>query len=77
MIGVACVNAEDAKECADELEINYAVLIDDNEKVSNLYGPVESIPTIYLIDREGKVVKIYTGFTEKDELESDINDLLK
>ena len=76
MIGVALVSAQEAKDFAEKSGINYPVLVDD-EKVSALYGPIRSIPTTFVIDREGKVVKMYIGFRPKDAFEADIKEALK
>ena len=77
VIGIAGVSAEEAKNFAEELDINYSVLVDDDDKVSDQYGPVESIPAMFLLDKNGNIVKTYVGLTEKDEIDSDIQDLLK
>jgi cytochrome c biogenesis protein CcmG/thiol:disulfide interchange protein DsbE len=76
VVGVALVNAKDAKDFAGEFGINYPVLVDDG-KVSNLYGPIRSIPTTFILDKSGKIVKMYIGFRTKDVFEQDIKELLK
>ena len=76
MIGVALVSAGEAKDFAGKMGINYPVLVDDN-KVSELYGPIRSIPTTFVIDKNGKVAKIYIGHRPKNVFEADINELLK
>jgi peroxiredoxin len=76
MIGVALVNESDAKAFAGKMGINYPVLVDDG-KVSEDYGPIRSIPTTFIIDKNGKIVKMYIGYREKAVFESDIKELLK
>ena len=76
MVGVALVKLGDAKKFAGEFGISYPVLIDDG-KVSNLYGPIRSIPTTFVIDRSGNIAKIYIGFRPKEIFENDIKELLK
>ena len=76
MIGVALVKLPDAKKFAREFGINYPVLVDDG-KVSNLYGPIRSIPTTFIIDKDGNIVKMYIGFRPKEAFEKDIKELLK
>lgn len=76
MIGVAVVTAQEAKDFVDKMSVNYPVLVDD-EKVSGAYGPIRSIPTTFLIDKNGKIVKMYIGFRPKSTFESDIKELLK
>lgn len=76
VIGIANESAEEVKDFIDELDVNFSVLIDDKEGVGNLYGPIESIPTTFLVNKEGKIAKIYEGFTEKDDFENDLKELL-
>ncbi|MDP3791708.1 MAG: TlpA disulfide reductase family protein [Candidatus Omnitrophota bacterium] len=76
VIGVALVNAKDAKNFAQEFGVNYPILVDDG-KVSNLYGPIRSIPTTFILDKSGKIVKLYIGFRPKSVFEADIKELLK
>ena len=76
MIGVAVVSKEDAKKFAEEAKINYPVLVDDG-KVSETYGPVRSIPTTFVIDKTGKIVKKYIGLKPKETFEADIQALLR
>jgi cytochrome c biogenesis protein CcmG/thiol:disulfide interchange protein DsbE len=76
MVGVALVSLEEAKEFAGKEGINYPVLIDDG-KVSGVYGPIRSIPTTFIIDKDMKIVKMYIGFRPKEAFEKDIKELLK
>ncbi|MFA5085323.1 MAG: TlpA disulfide reductase family protein [Candidatus Omnitrophota bacterium] len=76
VIGVALVSADEAGEFAGKMGINYPVLVDDG-KVSELYGPIRSIPTTFIIDKSGRIVKMYIGFRPKDIFEADIKGLLK
>jgi cytochrome c biogenesis protein CcmG/thiol:disulfide interchange protein DsbE len=76
VIGVALVSKEDASKYAQSAGINYPVLIDDG-KVSGVYGPVRSIPTTFVIDKSGKIIKKYIGSRSKDVFEADIQELLK
>ncbi len=75
VIGVALVSAEDAKDFAAKFGINYPVLVDDG-KASDLYGPIRSIPTTFVLDKSGKIVKLYIGFRPKNIFEQDIKELL-
>ena len=75
-IGVSLCNAQDTKTLADKLGINYPVLIDDG-KVSVAYGPVRSIPTTFVINKDGKVVNMYIGARDRATFENDIKGLIK
>ena len=75
-IGVSLVDAKESKDFASKMNINYPVLVDDG-KVSALYGPVRSIPTTFVIDKNMKVVKMYIGARSRGDFEKDIKELLK
>ncbi len=75
MIGVALVDRPAAKGFSDKMGINYPILIDDGN-VSAAYGPIRSIPTTFVIDKEGKIAKVYIGYRPKDVFEKDIKELL-
>lgn len=55
--------------------INYRVLM-GNDEVARLYGGVDSLPTTFLIDREGKLAKVHLGLVSKSRYENDLNELL-
>jgi peroxiredoxin len=75
MVGVALVKADDAKEFAGRMRINYPVLVDDG-KASEVYGPIRSIPTTFVIDKNGNIAKVYIGYRDKAVFETDIKELL-
>lgn len=56
--------------------ITYPIVI-ATEQVENDYGPIDGIPTTVVIDKKGKIVERYVGFTEKSEFERVIEPLLK
>lgn len=76
VLGVAMVRAAEAKSFAEEFGINYPVLVDDG-KASDIYGPIRSIPTTFILDKDGKIVKMYIGFRSKQVFEADIKALLQ
>ena len=51
--------------------INYPIIVGDNN-ISQQYGGVSSIPTSFVIDKEGYIVSYYQGLIEKDQYISDI-----
>ena len=51
-----------------QMGINYPVVLDKNG-VSNLYGGISSIPTTFVINRDGKVVDQIVGSRPKSEFE--------
>jgi peroxiredoxin len=55
---------EDPKEAqnfASAMKLNFPVLIDPRQKIANAYG-VEGIPTMFVIDKNGKVIYGRAGF---------------
>jgi peroxiredoxin len=76
MVGVSLVTAEETKDFAAKIGINYPIMIDDG-KVSNVYGPIRSIPTTFVIDKNMNIVKMYIGYRPKEEFENQIKELIK
>ncbi|WP_456407797.1 redoxin domain-containing protein [Caldithrix abyssi] len=68
-------NVDKVKPFAKEMGINYPVVY-DTKGVSQLYGGIRSIPTTFVINREGKVVGRIVGSRPKDVFEGIIKDLL-
>ena len=69
-------NAEEvARSFAEENGINYTVLLGDRQ-VSDLYGGIMSIPTTFVIDKDGLIRKKYLGYQDKEVFEKDIKELL-
>jgi peroxiredoxin len=64
------------KPYVTEHKMNYRVLL-GNDSVSQLYGGVESLPTTFMIDREGNVAfPPHIGLINKSEYVSEIQSLL-
>ena len=68
---------EDVKPFLADMKVNYRVVIGD-DATSGAYGGVESLPTTFLIDRDGKIAAIHVGLdaTRKD-FEDGITQLLQ
>lgn len=56
--------------------INYPVLMADSKATMD-FGGVYGIPTAFLVNRSGNVVKRYTGYVDPSILEKDIKTLLQ
>jgi peroxiredoxin len=63
------------KAFAQKFGMNYPVLLAD-PKVVQSYGGIEAIPTTFIIDRQGRIVKEHVGFTDKEDFEKEIKPLL-
>ena len=59
----------------EEYRINYTMLI-ANRNVTDSYGGIISIPTTFVIDRNGNIRKKYIGYRDKHVFENDIEELL-
>jgi cytochrome c biogenesis protein CcmG/thiol:disulfide interchange protein DsbE len=60
---------------AQNFNINYTVLF-ANPDVVNAYGNIESIPTSFIIDKNGNIVNQHVGLTPKEIYISEIKKLL-
>ncbi len=67
--------AEVVKPFAQKMGMNYPVALAD-EKTQEAFGGIEVVPTTFIIDREGRIVKEHMGFADKDEFEKEIKPLL-
>lgn len=59
----------------DRMRVNYRVLMGDS-MVSDLYGGVDSLPTSFMIDRDGRVARVHIGLVSRSEYQDDIDKLL-
>jgi cytochrome c biogenesis protein CcmG/thiol:disulfide interchange protein DsbE len=57
------------------MNVNYRTVLGD-EMVAELYGGVASLPTSFLIDREGRIVSAHLGLVNKSVYEDEIEQLL-
>jgi thiol-disulfide isomerase/thioredoxin len=69
-------SAESIGKFAHEQDINYTVLL-GNEKVADLYGGAEALPTTFYIGRDGKIVTRAFGLISHKEIEANIQSALK
>ena len=63
------------KPYIERRKVNYRVLMGD-DTVATLYGGVDSLPTSFLIDREGKIASVHIGLVSKSDYEDDLKQLL-
>ncbi|MEK7349191.1 MAG: TlpA disulfide reductase family protein [Candidatus Eisenbacteria bacterium] len=67
--------AKDVAPFAEEYNVNYTMLIGADD-VAKAFGGINSIPTTFVIDRQGKIVKRLVGFTPPEVFEATIAPLL-
>ena len=75
MVGVSLTPANNVKPFAEKIGINYTVLIGD-AKADAAYGPIRSIPTTFLIDKNFNIAKKFIGYRSIEAFESEIKKLL-
>lgn len=63
------------KPYVSEHRINYRVVL-GNDSVSQLYGGVDSLPTSFLIDQQGRVAFVHVGLAGKNEYADEIQNLI-
>ena len=67
---------EDVKPFLAEMEVNYRIVI-GNDATAEVYGGVESLPTTFLIDREGRIAVVHVGLTSRKDIQDGVEQLLR
>lgn len=77
ILGVAFGREGEAavRKFVEDYGINYTGAL-ANQDLMNGFGPINSIPTTFVIDQDGNVYKKYIGYREKAVFENDIKTLL-
>ena len=57
------------------MRVNYRTLKGD-DMIAQLYGGVDSLPTTFLIDRQGKIAAVHMGLISKNIYQNEIQELL-
>ena len=55
--------------------MNYPVVV-GNDSVAELYGGIDSLPTTFLIDRDGGIASTHVGLVGKSEYQAEIVHLI-
>lgn len=66
---------EAVKPYMESKKVNYRVVIGTDE-VADLFGGVSSLPTSFIIDRQGKIAGVHIGLVSKSVYQNDIEQLL-
>lgn len=75
-VSVDQASADTVKSFVQKSGINYPVVLADTNVVA-AFGGIDGLPTTFIIDRGGRIIKRHLGFTETSEMESEIKPLLK
>lgn len=57
-------------------DVDYRILLGD-EQMATLYGGIESLPTTYVIDQEGRIASVHMGLVSKSTYVKEIEALLE
>ena len=63
------------KPFLSQMGINYPVMI-GNDGLAELYGGVDSLPSTFLIDRQGRIAFMHLGLVARRDYEAEIQALL-
>ena len=63
------------KPYIEKSKVNYRVLL-GNEEVGEAFGGVESLPTTFVIDQDGRIASTHVGLISKSDYENEIVQLL-
>lgn len=76
IIGIA-IQSKEAKlrKLIEEQGIAYPVVIGDDD-INRRYGGIRAVPTTFVIDRQGNIIKQRLGATSKEVFEGDLKPLL-
>ncbi len=66
---------ESVKPYIEEKKMNYRVVI-GTEELADIYGGVSSLPTTFLVDRQGKIASAHVGLVSKGVYQNEIEHLL-
>ena len=66
---------EVVKPYIEKNKVNYRILMGTPE-VEQLYGGMDSLPTTFVIDSEGRIASTHVGLISKSEYENEIGQLL-
>jgi peroxiredoxin len=67
--------ADGVQSFAETSGINYPVAIANPDTIES-YGPIDAIPTTFIIDREGRVYQAHRGMVTYEKIESAIKSIL-
>lgn len=79
ILGVSVDNPNDYKKIPafmDQYKMNYPVLLDKVGQVNHLYGGIQSIPTTFVLDREGKALGRIVGARSYEQFEDILKQIL-
>jgi thiol-disulfide isomerase/thioredoxin len=77
IIGLA--GGRDGKDAVEKFIVDYGINYLNaifDPQFNQAYGPINSIPTTFVLDKKGNVYKKYVGYKDKAVFEADIKEIL-
>ncbi|MFI5175681.1 MAG: peroxiredoxin family protein [Terriglobia bacterium] len=70
VLGIAQDEPHEGEQFAEEFQLSFPILIDEEPyKVSSAYG-ITNVPSIFLIDHDGKILQTQVGFDKSALIET-------
>ncbi|MEY4071272.1 MAG: hypothetical protein RL721_1886 [Candidatus Eisenbacteria bacterium] len=66
----------DVKRFAKRLNIQFTLAM-ANDDVLDAYGPINSIPTTFFINRKGEIVRRVVGYIDEETMEDYVKEIVK
>ncbi len=66
---------EIVKPYLEKSKINYRIVL-GNDSVATMYGGIDSLPTTFVLDKDGKIASTHVGLVSKSDYENEIQQLL-
>ena len=58
---------EIVKPYLEKSKINYRIVL-GNDSVATMYGGIDSLPTTFVLDKDGKIASTHVGLSEQERL---------
>ncbi|MBU0682006.1 MAG: TlpA family protein disulfide reductase [Proteobacteria bacterium] len=68
--------SDKVSQFVEKMGVNYPMALGSNE-VARSFGALGTIPSTFLVDASGMIVKKYPGYTTYEKMAEDVKDLLK
>jgi cytochrome c biogenesis protein CcmG/thiol:disulfide interchange protein DsbE len=66
---------EVVKPYLEKSKVNYRIVL-GNDSVATMYGGIDSLPTTFVLDKDGKIASTHIGLVSKGDYENEIQQLL-
>lgn len=74
-VSVDIISPGDMSDFIDQQGISYPIVMGDRE-LQEKYGGVSSVPTTFIVDKDGMIVEVFIGYRDKTFLENRVKELM-